>query len=55
MEGHTESALRKKTNQMKYTILLYGSQQDFDAMAGKASDTPAWTAQEFAAIGAGSS
>ena len=36
---------------MKYMILLYGSQQDYDAMAGQASDRPAWSAQEFAAMG----
>ena len=36
---------------MKYMILLYGSQQDYDAMSGRASDKPAWTAQEFAAMG----
>jgi hypothetical protein len=33
-------------------ILLYGSQQDYDAMAGRAADKPAWSAQEFAAMGA---
>jgi hypothetical protein len=33
-------------------ILLYGSQQDYDAMSGKASDKPAWSAQDFAAMGA---
>jgi hypothetical protein len=32
-------------------ILLYGSQQDYDAMTGRASDRPAWSAQEFAAMG----
>lgn len=37
---------------MKYMILLYGSQQDYDAMSGKASDKPAWTADEVAAMGA---
>jgi len=37
---------------VKYMILLYGSQQDYDAMSGRASDTPAWSAQEFAAMGA---
>lgn len=36
---------------MKYMILLYGSQQDYDAMSGMGSDRPAWTAQEFAAMG----
>ena len=37
---------------MKYMILLYGSQQDYDAMSGRAADKPAWSAQEFAAMGA---
>ena len=30
---------------MKYMIMLYGSQQDYDAMAGKATDKPAWSAE----------
>jgi hypothetical protein len=33
-------------------ILLYGSQQDYDAMSGRPSDKPAWSAQDFAAMGA---
>jgi len=37
---------------MKYMILTYGSQQDYDAMAGKATDKPAWSAEDFAAMGA---
>lgn len=37
---------------MKYIILTYASQQDYDGMAGKASDKPAWSAQDFAALGA---
>ena len=36
---------------MKYMILLYGSQHDYDAMSGRAAEKPAWTAQEFAAMG----
>jgi hypothetical protein len=36
---------------MKYMILLYGSQQDYDALSGKPSDKPAWTAADFAAMG----
>ena len=36
---------------MKYMILLYGSQQDYDAMSGKAGDKAQWTAEEFAAMG----
>jgi hypothetical protein len=37
---------------MKYMILVYASQQDYDGMAGKSGDEPAWTADEFAAMGA---
>ena len=37
---------------MKYMILTYGSQRDYDAMAGKAGDEPSWSAQDFAAMGA---
>jgi hypothetical protein len=38
---------------MKYMILMYGSQQDYDAMAGQAADEqPAWPAADFAAMGA---
>ena len=36
---------------MKYMILAYGSQQDYDAMAGKDVGGPAWTAEERAAVG----
>jgi len=38
---------------MKYMILLYGSQQDYDALTGKQlPGKPAWGAEEFAAMGA---
>lgn len=40
---------------MKYMILTYASQQDYDAMAGQpaaATDKPAWSAEDFAAMGA---
>ena len=38
---------------MKYLILMYGSQQDYDAMAGNAGPgEPAWSAADFAALGA---
>src|SRR6201985_2515815 len=37
---------------MKYLILMYGSQQDYDAMAGHAgAGRPTWSAAEFAAMG----
>lgn len=34
---------------MKYMILTYGSQQDYDGMSGKSGDTP-WTAEAYAAM-----
>jgi hypothetical protein len=37
---------------MKYMILTYASQQDYDAMAGKPGDHPVWSPQDFAAMGA---
>ena len=37
---------------MKYMISSYGSQQDYDGMAGRAGDLPAWTPEDFAAMGA---
>ena len=38
---------------MKYMILIYGSQQDYDAMAGKPEPgRPGWTPEQFAAMGA---
>ncbi len=32
-------------------ILLYGSQQDHDAMAGQSTDKPAWSGEDLAAMG----
>ncbi|HET6295227.1 MAG TPA: YciI family protein [Kribbella sp.] len=37
---------------MKYMILSYASQQDYDGMAGKDTGKPAWTGEDFAAMGA---
>ena len=38
---------------MKYLILMYGSQQDYDAMAGSpGAGEPTWSAADFAAMGA---
>lgn len=34
---------------MKYMILSYGSQHDYDAMSGKRADSP-WTPETFAAM-----
>jgi len=36
---------------MKYMILTYGSQVDYDGMAGKESELPAWKPEDFAAVG----
>lgn len=35
---------------MKYMIMLYGSQRDYDMLAGKPTDGPAWSAEEVAAM-----
>ena len=38
---------------MKYMILAYGSQQDYDALAGRPDPgRPAWSAEDFAVMGA---
>ncbi|MFB9883194.1 YciI family protein [Planobispora siamensis] len=31
-------------------IMLYASQRDYDVMAGKAADTPAWSGEDVAAM-----
>jgi len=35
---------------VKYMILLYASQQDYDLMAGKPTDEPAWAPEDVAAM-----
>lgn len=37
---------------MKYMILTYASQQDYNAMAGKPGTDSAWSPEDFAAMGA---
>jgi hypothetical protein len=38
---------------VKYMILTYGSQRDYDGLAGKPQPgEPAWSAEDFAAMGA---
>jgi hypothetical protein len=37
---------------MKYMILTYASQQDYDGLAGQAGSQPAWSAEDSAAMGA---
>ena len=36
---------------MKYMILSYASQADYDAMAGRPVPEPVWSADDFAAMG----
>jgi hypothetical protein len=35
---------------MKYMIMLYASQQQYDLMAGKPTDAPAWKPEDVAAM-----
>jgi len=35
---------------MKYMIMLTGSQRDYDRLAGKETDSPAWTPEEIGAL-----
>jgi hypothetical protein len=35
---------------VKYMIMLYASQRDYDQMAGKPTGDPAWSAQDVAAM-----
>jgi hypothetical protein len=42
-------AERRET--VKYMILTYASQQDYDAMVGKPTDRPVWSAEDFGAMG----
>jgi hypothetical protein len=37
---------------MKYMILTYASQQDYDAMSGRPAGESVWSAKDFAAMGA---
>jgi hypothetical protein len=37
---------------MKYMILTFASQQDYRAMTGQAAEQPAWTHEDYAALGA---
>jgi hypothetical protein len=47
---HWSGASREETI-VKYIILTYASQQDYDGLAGKVSDKSAWSAEDFAALG----
>jgi hypothetical protein len=49
VSGADEGAGRKGRS-MKYMILLYGSQQDYDVLGGKPTDRPAMSAEDVAAM-----
>jgi hypothetical protein len=52
-ERHCTGAdTQEKGTEMKYMILTYASQQDYDAMAGKPGSRSAWSPEDFAAMGA---
>ena len=36
---------------MKYIVMTYASQQDYDGMAGQATAQPSWAPEDFAAMG----
>jgi hypothetical protein len=42
--------LDRKEWVVKFMILTYGSQQDFDEMAGKPGDRPTWSQDDFVAM-----
>jgi hypothetical protein len=35
---------------MKYMIMLFGTQRDYDVLAGKPTGQPAWSAADVAAM-----
>ena len=41
---HRNGGASGEERPVKYMIMLYGSQQDYDLMAGKPTDRPAWSA-----------
>jgi hypothetical protein len=43
-------APRREERSVKYMIMLYASQQDYDLMAGKPTDTPGWSPESVAAM-----
>jgi hypothetical protein len=47
----TKAVPFERAKYMKCMILTYVSQQDYDLMAGQANDLPAWSPEDFAAIG----
>jgi hypothetical protein len=52
MAGATGVPPRGKDIAVKYMILTFASQQDYQGMAGQPSSQPAWTHEDYAALGA---
>ena len=50
--GATGVPPRAKDIAVKYMILTFGSQQNYQEMAGQPSSQPAWTHEDYAALGA---
>jgi hypothetical protein len=50
--GATGVPPRGKDIAVKYMILTFASQQDYQEMAGQPSSQPAWTHEDYAALGA---
>jgi hypothetical protein len=46
----TATVPAEKENVMKYMIMLCGSQQDYDMLAGKADGSQAWSAEDLTAM-----
>ena len=46
----TKEVPHQKERNMKYMILTYASQRDYDGMSGQASDAPPWSPEDFAAM-----
>src|SRR5206468_3005799 len=49
--GHRSGCPREREQTMKYMIMMYGSQRDWDMLSGKPTgDGPAWTGEDVAAL-----
>jgi hypothetical protein len=51
-EGANRVPLVERTQTVKYMILTFASQQQYQEMVGQPSEQPAWTQEDWAALGA---
>jgi hypothetical protein len=51
-EGANGVPLVERTQTVKYMILTFASQQQYQEMVGQPSEQPAWTQEDWAALGA---